>query len=842
MGSDFGPTEDTVSAFLDLLVDPLLPSLSSLARNEAPSSAQEESVAKQVQAVVLLYDYYHRKCNPELEFLDHVSFCKLAVVLKPSLLPYMESVKKDKDSELDEHEMKLSLTDKMIMEACDISKTLETSKAADVAEWPIPKVAVFLVDSSKEYCILLHSSITQGVWSVIEKDCSAEDKAPSKKKRITKKPLKESRNDETVFRQLAFAAVKDACGCSQNELEILESHIVYSLSKAKTAVRFYIMQSKRTKDEDNYVPIRDVLDSLQGPLVTKDACIWATTSVVEYFHLLPYAEILSDWFSGEPTLEAGSEQENGEQLPSDSNGEDNERERSQKVASLPNDVSDPCKMPNKEDPEAGYSNSSTVTKANSSEKVEAEQEISVTPVITSLQNDGGLEIENQSKEAPSRILRSYSSTVAKTATSDKVETDQEISVTPVNTKVQDDVRLVVENQSKGSPSRILRSGMKSEKMKAADKKVESVETAVYSKRRKTLKKDTVGDNSGCKLSKADAIAECSIQKDNEVSVSGMSNNMEIDEPVSSVDCSMDGKNKSCCSEDHVPNELKAIVLSQNCPPSPTTDIVTKEEIVSALQSTHTKNEENRNAQVRAATSCHNGMQEEIVATFQSTHEQNGENNNARVKAISSCQDGVNALIPYGSNFRDLEKTNKVVSLRETLLSQTALKVLYRKRDKLSYQRRSIEDEIALCNSNIEAILNGKICTGSEDNLGVKLDSIIEACNFETLSGGVSDHERMYRHSQDQNTRNYLKRKRLSEANLVLQNPCQELDDICHENCWVIPTYNITISDGGFRAAVIVKGVEFECSSTGGTRNTPVEARESAASLALTKLRNMASTS
>lgn len=39
------------------------------------------------------------------------------------------------------------------------------------------------------------------------------------------------------------------------------------------------------------------LSSLQGPLVTKSSGKWTVTQVVDYFHLLPYAGIMSDWLS-----------------------------------------------------------------------------------------------------------------------------------------------------------------------------------------------------------------------------------------------------------------------------------------------------------------------------------------------------------------------------------------------------------------------------------------------------------------------------------------------------------------------------------------------------------------
>jgi len=44
---EVGPTEDTILALLDFLVDPLLPS-KSISSREALSPSQEESVAKQV--------------------------------------------------------------------------------------------------------------------------------------------------------------------------------------------------------------------------------------------------------------------------------------------------------------------------------------------------------------------------------------------------------------------------------------------------------------------------------------------------------------------------------------------------------------------------------------------------------------------------------------------------------------------------------------------------------------------------------------------------------------------------------------------------------------------------
>lgn len=46
---------------------------------------------------------------------------------------------------------------------------------------------------------------------------------------------------------------------SQSDLNIIESHLVRSLSKDKTATRFYIMQCVRAA-KARWIPIKDVFD------------------------------------------------------------------------------------------------------------------------------------------------------------------------------------------------------------------------------------------------------------------------------------------------------------------------------------------------------------------------------------------------------------------------------------------------------------------------------------------------------------------------------------------------------------------------------------------------------
>ncbi|GAY62082.1 hypothetical protein CUMW_215040 [Citrus unshiu] len=159
--SDLCATEDTVLLLLDYLVDPLLPARPS--SRDTPSESLQQSVAKQVHAVVLLYNYYHIKQHRQLKFEGFESFSKLAVVLKPTLLAHMKLLQRSNDSELDDPDKQLSVTEKKIMDACDISNSLDASKDIPSTEgWSISKVAVLLIDSRKENCFLKHSSMTEG--------------------------------------------------------------------------------------------------------------------------------------------------------------------------------------------------------------------------------------------------------------------------------------------------------------------------------------------------------------------------------------------------------------------------------------------------------------------------------------------------------------------------------------------------------------------------------------------------------------------------------------------------------------------------------------------------------
>ncbi|CAH9131455.1 unnamed protein product [Cuscuta epithymum] len=152
-------SEEVVQALLEHFVEPFLPSCRT---RQPPTPSQHQTVAKQMHAVVLLYNYYHRKQYQESEFLDFTSFC-----------------------------------------------------------------------------------------------------------------------------------------IGKRDLVVLETHIVYSLNKPKAAARLYLMQNTQSNNGDTWPHIKDIIGSLQGPLVKRSSNGWMVTSFVKYFHMLPYMEALSDWISRE---------------------------------------------------------------------------------------------------------------------------------------------------------------------------------------------------------------------------------------------------------------------------------------------------------------------------------------------------------------------------------------------------------------------------------------------------------------------------------------------------------------------------------------------------------------
>ncbi|KAL3375647.1 hypothetical protein AABB24_006888 [Solanum stoloniferum] len=539
-------TEEVVQALLECMVEPLL-GHSSCKSKKVPTLDQQKSMAKQVGAVVLLYNYYYRKQHQDqkIEFLNFASFCQLAVVLKPTLMTYVKLMHRSDYTDVDNLESQLSLTEKEIMRACDISSTLDAAEVVPLSQkWPTSKVAVFLVDSRRENCLLMHSSMTCAVWSIIEKhlDVSSsylfDSKCISKKKKANMFSTGLQYADGSSLQDLALSAATEATGINRSDLVVLESHLVYSLDKEKASARLYLVQSTKLVNEGFTIPIRDIIESLQGPLIKKNSCEWSVAPAVEYFHLLPYREILSNWHS---------------------------RER-------------------------------------------------------------------------------------------------------------------------------LSSGLQ-------DLHVEVVAAHAY-----------------------------------DVHVGGSSSEKEVNQ------------------ENVAPPMIKSCITDYD-----------DEKIVEA-----------KRRRVMQGVSA--------VGLSQLGSQQS--------------EDGVTTL-----------------ASKEYAISQSALTVLRWKREKLHYQLRILEDEIALCNKTIQTELNGG-----------ENEALIDGCNDMCIEDEDSTNQLV----EDSCTIQYSNGKRLSEAILTLQNQCQQLDQLCCRNNWVLPTYQVFPLEGGFLAKVIVKAADSKVISKSKICESPRKARESAA--------------
>ncbi|KAL3622222.1 hypothetical protein CASFOL_033633 [Castilleja foliolosa] len=309
---EVGPTEDVVQALLETLVDPVLPFTVSI--NDPHFIDAQNSVAKQMHAVVLLYNYYHRNQKPDLEFLDFVSFCKLALSQRPSLAVFMNIPNEVESTEANvDVNCHLSVTEKAVKDACDIAMTLDASDDVSVLKgWEIHKVAVLLVDSKKENCLLQFGAVTEGVWSLFECDVNrgafAEGKVGMKRK-ISR--------DDSMFLQIAFDTVKGISGNDRSVLEVLESHSAYSLSRKKSAVRFYMMQCRKPFNTDQTVPLKFLVEILRGPIANKYNDSWMTTEFVEYYQMLPYVGFISSWLSRKNLCSTKSGEKESSQIKTD---------------------------------------------------------------------------------------------------------------------------------------------------------------------------------------------------------------------------------------------------------------------------------------------------------------------------------------------------------------------------------------------------------------------------------------------------------------------------------------------------------------------------------------------
>ncbi|KAJ3704653.1 hypothetical protein LUZ61_008358 [Rhynchospora tenuis] len=266
--------EDAMDALLERFVQPLLPR--KLLPTFKPTISQQQDVAKQMHAVTILYNYYHRKHCPELEFLYFESLCKIAVNCNEPLLAYLDKIRSNSDNP--------SLVEENIMHGCNLSMALYDQDTSKIEAWPIETVAVFLVDAKREKCFLNKDTLVKGVFSLVEKDLEGE-----KAEDVHKKILSE---------------VKSLTGINQASLRSWYSQCTYSLRKMHSRTMVFLVECSELPTADKGfvgVSIKDVLDSLKGP-VFAGGSKRELTPVVDFFLLLPCAGIISDGLS-KPTTE-----------------------------------------------------------------------------------------------------------------------------------------------------------------------------------------------------------------------------------------------------------------------------------------------------------------------------------------------------------------------------------------------------------------------------------------------------------------------------------------------------------------------------------------------------------
>ncbi|KAM0030382.1 hypothetical protein Hdeb2414_s0018g00536471 [Helianthus debilis subsp. tardiflorus] len=729
--SEVGPTKETVDALMEYLVGPLLPLKHTDFAKETPSESKQKSVAKQVHAAVVLYNYYHLNHHREIQFLKF---------------------------------------EKAIMDACTISETLLNASANIsnvINEWQVTKVAVLLIDSKKENCFL---QFNNGVWSVIEKDVY-----PESKKR--KKVMIEYDNDG--LQKLAFLAVKEVAGIVYHELKVLESHVVYSLSQAKTATRFYIVQSTQEISEDNLVPIQDVLSSLQGPVVKECLGSWGITPVVEYYYLLPYAEIISKLFSRESNS-----------LPNEVKDESSDvsiGQRSQKSCEKESGeskkVSGNVQKKSKLDSEVVHN-----SKKESGQSKEVSNNLQKKSNMESKNVHVGNSIKEESRDSKDSKSAYKSNECSEKESGQSKEVSDNLQK---KSKLDSETERVSSSVKEEShDSKVSKNGCESNQFsytsesvsKVADDAITSQFTATHVDQKVKDSENSVGNS--ITVSNGDGVK----QEDMNGS-SGADNKLDVDKILVCF------QKESQNSKVHAPLKVYRHVK----------------------RSTPTKSTNSKAANTEDL--------KKMSTVSQSKDERvNGDKGSCMVPPNEDRSLTVNYI---------LDDFHSIVDAKRSELSDAALRALLHKRQKLYDQQRVIEGELTLCDKKIQAIMHG----GIGDCLGLKLDVVIDCCNE------ICNQDDM---QTQQRTKLLVSRsvpllsgKSLSEAQLTLRKACQELDDICLSNDWMLPTYSTSRSDGGFVANVTVKGANFECSGVSGNLPSIHEARNSAATHMIMRLQQMA---
>ncbi|KAF7088351.1 hypothetical protein CFC21_091472 [Triticum aestivum] len=252
------------------------------------TNEQQLAVAEQIHKAVIMYNYYHRKISPQLSFADPKLFL-MSLPVEEDLLTHLSMLLKRESKP--GNNQRLYTCDTAALQACEIAKGLDASKdSPDMTAWPISKVAVLLIDPERKKCLIEH---TQGVWSFIEFDeaCSSDMIAVWKS---ANKRTYAAVDGANTPRELALSEVERRTGMKASNLRVLETFWAYSLSKERTATKLFLVEYEQAmKGNLVEISLEDLITSMTGPVFANHQFL-KITSLVEYYHILPYKDILSE--------------------------------------------------------------------------------------------------------------------------------------------------------------------------------------------------------------------------------------------------------------------------------------------------------------------------------------------------------------------------------------------------------------------------------------------------------------------------------------------------------------------------------------------------------------------
>ncbi|KAG8391928.1 hypothetical protein BUALT_Bualt01G0237900 [Buddleja alternifolia] len=831
--SDVGSPKDVVLALMETLVDPRLPFSGSV--NDPPSKLAQKSIATQMHAVVLLYNYYHRKQNPELEFLNFVSFSKLAVSLRPSLTSFMKMMNESESMELSDGEDYLSLTEKAIKDACDISMALDAMKDNPTTEGcQISKVTVLLIDLKKENCLLQFGAITEGVWSLIEKevndsninpDISAEEKVGNKRKR----KVQEALIDDYVCLKLAFGALKDSIGIDSSDLVVLETHVAYSLSKKKSAAQFYMMQCSQSFSVNQSVPLKFLVESLEGPLAKKTSSGWTTTPVVEYHHMLPYVGFISRWLTGAPPLPVIKY--NGNDLDCiDNNYVEKKVESSDTIV----DESSEDNQKKRKYP-SGCKLASSINKFNKRSDIQCSaKEAARGTHLVNLDNDGDkhekASFSGNSSGLSQRTVKDDNVIEKFNKKSDFVDSAKNKVLSKGLCRKAATYEIVFEKFNKKSETA---DSVKKEEHKLDSKSHERAKASLAGSP-KGMQRSNVNEFNKSSNAREDMSKKLNSkirlyhqQSKNNSSDEHVDENSEVADSARKED-----KKSDECSKGSLSGSSNGTqILNKNETSNEREDASKK--LNSKIRVYH-----HRSKNISSDQEDGVNLKAEMADPLKSNdalifRDEKVPENNVDVN-ISCNQNGMagtdNQLVGFEANTNYNTEVQNVMASEEL---QNALALLYRKRQELGSQIGAMGDMLALCEDNIERIRDR-----GDVGLARKCVKSILSGNYQLLLKNEANvQDKGHQHGEDHGNSQAEKQTRLRDIFLPGKSSCQDLEYICLKNNWRLPRYLVEPSDGKFESNVVVESKDLKLSSKGDLESNPCDARESAAAQMILKMQS-----